>query len=132
MSFYDEEWQVIFRAVFLGMELSLLYDLLRGLRRVKKGAWGWTFVCDALFWYCTAVASFRLMHEYSNGLFRWYTVGAVFCGMWLYTKTLGWLLHKLLCRMAGILAVPAKIVLTKWKSLAIIKAYRERKEADTG
>ncbi|MCD7806813.1 MAG: spore cortex biosynthesis protein YabQ [Lachnospiraceae bacterium] len=117
MIFHDEEWQVIFRALCLGIRLSLLYDLLRGLRRMRRGSRGYTFAYDIFFWICTATLSFRLMHEYGNGLLRWYVVGAAFLAMWIYGKILGRLLHRLFQH----LAVPAKIILTKLKRLAIMK-----------
>ncbi len=111
--------------MLLGLELSVLYDFLRGLRRLSRGIWC-TFLCDIVFWGCTAVLSFRLMHGYSNGLFHWYAVGAAFFAMWLYGKTVGRLIHQLSQALAG----PAKNALTKLKRLVIIKADRKRKEAD--
>ncbi|MCD8068859.1 MAG: spore cortex biosynthesis protein YabQ [Lachnospiraceae bacterium] len=84
-------------------------------------------MCDLVFWGCTAVLSFRLMHRYSNGMFRWYAVGAAFLAMWLYGKTVERFIRKLSKALAG----PAKNALTKLKRLAIIKTGRKRKEADT-
>ena len=58
----------------LGIEMSLLYDFFRIIRRV--------FLCnrvvlgcmDMFFWGFTAYRTFYVMHTYSNGTLRWFAI----------------------------------------------------------
>ncbi len=111
MSFHDAEWQLIGRALLLGLSESVLYDFLRLVRRLGKHRQGITFLCDAFFACFTAAASFWVLQKYSNGMLRWYAVGAVCLEIWLYEKF-------------------RKIFLTKACRAVIMKVHPERKEAD--
>lgn len=111
MSLYGEEWRLIGRALLLGLGLSLLYDFLRCLRRIGHQKLGITLLCDLFFSCCAAAASFALLQKYSNGMLRWYAVGAVCLEIWLYGKI-------------------RKIFLTKVREVVIMKIHSKRKEAD--
>ncbi|MCD8380575.1 MAG: spore cortex biosynthesis protein YabQ [Lachnospiraceae bacterium] len=111
MSFHDAEWRLIGRAFLLGFSESVLYDFLRLLRRLGKQGQGITFLCDVVFACFTATASFLVLQRYSNGMLRWYAVGAVCLEIWLYGKI-------------------RKIFLTKAFRAVIMKIHPKRKEAD--
>ncbi len=142
MSLHDAEWQLIGRAFLLGLCLSLLYDFLRELRHLGRGWQGITVICDLAFTCSAAAASFLLLQRYSNGMLRWYAVGAVLFAVWMYGRTLQKPVRRGLSRsfsLAGrfVLAParrylfhPAKIFLTKAFKAVIMKIHPERKEAD--
>ncbi len=142
MSLHDAEWQLIGRALLLGFFLSLLYDFLWELRRLGHKGRGITFLCDFLFSCSAAAASFILLQKYSNGMLRWYAVGAVLFAAWLYGRTaqkpvrrgMGCLLFLtgrfLFAPAERYFFHPAKIFLTKALKAAIMIIHPKRKEAD--
>lgn len=77
-SFLAEESAILVYAALLGLEMGLVYDLFRVIRRVWTchtviSAW-----MDMTFWGFVAYRTFFIMHTYSNGELRWFAVlGAV-------------------------------------------------------
>ncbi|MCD7864197.1 MAG: spore cortex biosynthesis protein YabQ [Lachnospiraceae bacterium] len=134
MSFHDEEWRLIGRALLLGFSMSFLYDPLRSLRHFGHQRRGITFLCDAVFTCYTAAASFALLQKYSNGMLRWYAVGAVCLALWLYGKIIGNMVRTLLGGLfwpvRRYFLRPTKIFLTKVREVVIMKIHLKRKEAD--
>ncbi len=124
----------------LGIEMSLLYDLLRTIRRV--------FLCnrvvlafmDMLFWGFTAFRTFYLMHTYSNGTLRWFaifgTVVVISVYMLLVSKYVMHIGIYILSAIRKLLATIKKC-LTKILKLSIMKsagkhAKKGKKDGKTG
>lgn len=140
-----EEWRLIAGALIWGLELGFLYDCLWALRRgIRPGVFG-ICVCDVCFWSCTAVSGFRLMHDCSNGLLRWYGAGAALLALWIYVRCFSGLFRRTLTYLLR----PINRLLTKIRRAGIIETApsakkpkrarrgdrhrrRRRKEADDG
>lgn len=58
----------------LGIEMSLLYDFFRMIRRVFSCNRAVLACMDMLFWGFTAFRTFYVMHTYSNGTLRWFAI----------------------------------------------------------
>lgn len=73
-------------AVVLGLEMGLVYDLFRCIRRVWKCRF-WISACmDMMFWGFTAWRTFFIMHTYSNGTLRWFAILGVLVIMSVYLR----------------------------------------------
>ena len=70
----------------LGLELGLIYDFFRMIRRVWKCNFFVTACMDLIFWIFTAGRTFYLMHTQSNGTLRWFAVLGVLTILFLYMK----------------------------------------------
>ncbi|MBQ8527403.1 MAG: spore cortex biosynthesis protein YabQ [Lachnospiraceae bacterium] len=72
-----------------GMAITMVYDLLRILRRVVKHPYGLVAVEDIAFWIFVSVALFLLLYHMNNGTLRWFAVFGLFAGMFFYKKIFG-------------------------------------------
>ena len=70
----------------LGLELGLIYDFFRMIRRVWKCNFFVTACMDLIFWIFTAGRTFYIMHTQSNGTLRWFAVLGVLTILFLYIK----------------------------------------------
>lgn len=84
----------LLHAVFLGVEITFLYDILRILRRVFVHSGIMVSLEDIAFWIYCAGKVFLLMFRESNGNLRWFAVLGALTGMYLYHKTFSLLLVK--------------------------------------
>ena len=85
----NSENQFLLHAFFLGIRMTLLYDLLRILRRHFAHSLFVISVEDFTFWCFCGGEVFLLMYRESNGTLRWFAVLGALTGMLLYKKTLG-------------------------------------------
>lgn len=70
----------------LGLEMALVYDLFRIVRRVWKSGF-WVNTCmDMAFWGFTAFRTFYIMHTYSDGTLRWFAILGVLAVWSMYMK----------------------------------------------
>ncbi|MCM1112713.1 MAG: spore cortex biosynthesis protein YabQ [Muribaculum sp.] len=80
------ENEFLLYALFMGIFITFVYDILRILRRVFPHGSFLVSLEDILFWiYCT-VRVFLLMHRESNGTLRWFAILGALAGMLLYKK----------------------------------------------
>lgn len=111
------------QAVLTGVILSVVYDLLRIIRRVYTH--GCTLVAFEDLCYCFGGAlyiSYVLMRE-NNGVIRWFFVLGIFLGMLVYNLTIGHyivgilskIINKILNVVKKVLKVVCKPVLFLWK-----------------
>ncbi len=111
------ENEFLLYALFMGIFITFIYDLLRILRRVVPHNDFFVSLEDILFWIYCAVKVFLLMYHESNGTLRWFAVLGAVAGMLLYMKLVSplfvkyvsMLLQKLLhfvCRVVGFLLRP--------------------------
>ncbi len=70
----------------LGLELGLIYDFFRIIRRVWKCNFFVTACMDLTFWIFTAGRTFYIMHTQSNGTLRWFAILGVVTILFLYMK----------------------------------------------
>ena len=73
-------------ALFLGVFITFVYDLIRIARRVIPHKRFWISVEDLAFWIFCGIEVFLLMYNESNGTLRWFAVLGALCGMFLYKK----------------------------------------------
>ncbi len=122
------------------MELGLIYDLLRILRRTLFGSFFWTALMDLTFWGYTAYRTFYMMHTYSDGTLRWFAVLGVLVVVGVYMKCfspyilrLGIFLLKPFRILLNRLLNRPKKSLTKTQKVSIMKvAHCFRKEKAHG
>lgn len=80
------ENQFVLYAMFMGIFITFIYDILRIFRRVFPHKGFLVSLEDIIFWiYCSAKV-FMLMYHESNGTLRWFAVFGAIAGMMLYMK----------------------------------------------
>ena len=80
------ENEFLLHAFLLGVFVTLLYDLLRILRRIVPHNLFFVSVEDLGFWVYCGAEVFLLMYRESNGTLRWFAVFGALLGMALYRK----------------------------------------------
>ncbi len=117
----------------LGLEMGLLYDLFRIIRRVWKCNFFLMACMDLVFWGFTAYRTFFVMHTYSNGTLRWFAVLGTMVIISLYLKLFSKYVVGIgvfvLSRVRMILNIVKKH-LTKFLKLSIIKLRKVRRKGD--
>lgn len=129
-----EESAILLYAGVLGLELGLVYDFFRIIRRVWKCNFFVTACMDLVFWGFTAGRTFYIMHTYSNGTLRWFAVLGVITILYVYMKCFSqyvvqvgtFVLSHIRLAAAGV-----KKFLTKVLKLTIIKLGRYLRKGDT-
>lgn len=108
-------------SLFLGISVTVLYDLLRIFRRVVKHGNALVSMEDLLYWIVVAISVFYMMHKENNGTMRWFAILGAAVGMLLYKKLLSRLLvdtaAKALCFVFKILGKAANVLFTPFRFL---------------
>lgn len=73
-------------ALFLGIFITFVYDILRIVRRVFPHGGFLVSLEDLCFWVYCAAEVFLLMYRLSDGTLRWFAVFGALAGMILYRK----------------------------------------------
>lgn len=81
----DENLFLVY-AIYTGVYITFLYDLIRIARRVIRHNTFLVSLEDIVFWVYVSAKFFLLMYRYSNGLIRWYAVLGALAGMLVYKK----------------------------------------------
>ena len=109
------ETEFIFHAIYMGIFITFVYDILRVLRRVIPHPDFLVSLEDMGFWIYCAVKVFLLMYHESNGTLRWFAICGALAGMFLYLKLVSpfWMKYMslLLGKLLEILCKIFKIVL---------------------
>ena len=88
------EMDFLFHSFLLGILITVLYDILRILRRTIPHNVLAVSVEDFLYWVaCSFFIILELIRE-NNGTLRWFAVAGAMAGMLLYKITLGFLFVK--------------------------------------
>ncbi len=103
---------------FAGFAITMVYDLLRIVRRVIVHSYVVVAMEDILFWIFVSVSLFLLLYHMNNGTVRWFAVFGLFVGMLLYKKFFGdflvifmsTILGRILHLVVTVLAPPLKLV----------------------
>lgn len=97
------EMDFLFHSFLTGILITILYDVLRIVRRVIPHNLLAVSVEDFFYWTFCSFFIFAMLIRENNGILRWFTVAGAMAGMFLYKKTLGFLFVKyvslLFCRL---------------------------------
>lgn len=103
-------------ALWTGVFITLVYDILVIWRRVVPHKPLWEALEDLGFWIFCAIYVFLWLYRESNGTLRWYAVAGALLGMFCYKKIVSGLFVKYSVRIAE------KILAVLWKILYILMA----------
>ena len=117
----------------LGLELGLIYDFFRIIRRVWKCNFFVTACMDLIFWIFTAGRTFYIMHTQSNGTLRWFAILGVLTILFLYMKWFSTYVVKIgvfvLSHVKSVMEWIKKF-LTKVLKMSIIKLGKHLRKGD--
>ncbi len=88
----------LLHALFMGIFITFVYDLLRIFRRVVPHAAFFVSLEDRVFWIYCGAEVFLLMYHEGNGSLRWFAVIGALAGMLLYK----WLVSRLLVKYVSL------------------------------
>lgn len=80
------ENEFLLHALYMGIFITFLYDILRIFRRVIPHGKLAVSLEDIIFWIYCGIKVFLMMHHESNGTLRWFAVLGALTGMLLYKK----------------------------------------------
>jgi spore cortex biosynthesis protein YabQ len=79
LTYLARESRILLYSGALGIEIALVYDVFRAVRRVFRCNQFVISLLDLFFWVFTGARTFYMMHTYSNGTLRWFAIfGTVF------------------------------------------------------
>ena len=82
-----QQGQLFVQAVFFGIAMLFVYDLLRIFRRVAIHGTVWIAVEDMFFWVLSAFILFQFLYQENDGKVRGFVILGMFLGMLLYGKS---------------------------------------------
>ena len=82
-----QQGQLFVQAVFFGIAMLFVYDLLRIFRRVAIHGTVWIAVEDMFFWVISAFVLFQFLYQKNDGKVRGFVILGMFLGMLLYGKS---------------------------------------------
>lgn len=117
-------------ALFMGIFITFVYDLLRIARRVFPHGGFLVSLEDLCFWIYCAVEVFLVMYRFSDGMLRWFAVLGAVAGMCLYKKLASPFFVKytsmilckvkeLLRKLLGFLLKPFRFLLKKLQNMVL-------------
>lgn len=110
-----DENEFLLHALFMGIFITFLYDLLRIFRRVIPHNIFFVSLEDLGFWIYCGAEVFLLMYHESNGTLRWFAVIGALSGMLLYRKLCSPMLIKyaslVLGKAVALLFRPVRVLL---------------------
>lgn len=80
------ENEFLLHALWMGIFITFIYDLLRIFRRVVPHSGFFVSAEDLFFWIYCGGEVFLLMYHKSDGTLRWFAVFGALAGMFLYRK----------------------------------------------
>lgn len=115
------ELYFLLHSFLMGIVITVLYDLLRILRRVIPHNILAISIEDLFYWITCALLIFAMLIRENNGVLRWFAVAGAMVGMVLYKITLGFLFVKyvsfvlqrllhLVCKIFKIVMKPLNVV----------------------
>lgn len=88
------ELYFLFHCFLMGILITVLYDILRILRRIVPHNIAVVSLEDFFYWIVCSLLIFEMLIRENNGVLRWFAVAGAMSGMFLYKKTLGFLFVK--------------------------------------
>lgn len=109
-----QEFQVAIYAFVCGSVITVVYDLIRILRRIWSHDHFWIGVEDLFFWIWTSLWIFSVLYRENDGSFRMYTILSMVLGMLLYHKVLSdpfvKITSRILKKLVNLLIYPLKML----------------------
>lgn len=98
-------------AIFMGVFITFVYDILRIFRRVIPHKGFAVSVEDLCFWIYCATEVFLLLNRMSDGMLRWFAVLGAMIGMYVYKKLVSpWYVKYVSLIMGKVVGVVGKIL----------------------
>ena len=98
----------LFHSFLMGILITVLYDILRILRRMIRHTILAVSVEDFLYWTACSLIIFGMLIRENNGTLRWFAVAGAMAGMFLYKITIG-LLH-IMGKLIRLILRPLKFI----------------------
>jgi len=76
----------LFYAIYMGVYITFIYDIIRVVRRVFPHSDGMVSLEDIGFWIYCGGRVFVLMYKFSDGMLRWFAILGALAGMCFYKK----------------------------------------------
>lgn len=123
--FIIEEARLFVDSLFTGLIVMSLYDILRLFRRIVKHKNIFVSIEDFLYWSMAGVVIFAFVYAENDGRIRWFIIGGICIGAWVYAKSFGAFLVKYTSRYINkILNIVLKKPLNKVK-MALRYVFRK-------
>ena len=84
----QEQIKIFLIFIFVGIIISLIFDIFRILRKVYKFSNVLIYLQDILFWLLTGIIILHSIFEYNSGSIRIYLFFSMFIGIIIYTCTI--------------------------------------------
>lgn len=108
------ELQTAAVAFLSGALITVVYDLLRIIRRAIPHGNVWIGIEDFIFWIWAALWIFSVLYRENDGNLRFYTMIAMAAGMILYHRTVSEplvrLFGRILKKLVGLLGIPFRLL----------------------
>lgn len=91
------------QAILLGLCLGVFYDILNGVSIACKLHHWAAYVIDGIFWLTVLITYFVFTVTIAGGRVRAFIMMGMGCGILFFHLALGWLIHKIICTMIGVL-----------------------------
>lgn len=115
--FLGEQARQFLMAMFAGMILSAIYDVIRIFRNIVRHRRIWISIEDFIFWNFVGVFLYIMIFYSNNGMLRWFIIGSALLGAVLYHRGIGRFVVKYINTVINILLKKpikkAKILLVK-------------------
>ena len=129
------ELYFLFHSFLMGILITVLYDVLRILRKIIPHNILAISLEDFLFWAACSLLIFFVLIRENNGILRWFSVAGAMAGMFLYKKTLSILFVKYTSRLiCKLLHIVEKLLHLFFRPLNMVcrRLNRRRKKAAGG
>ena len=112
----------LFHSFLMGILITVLYDLLRILRRLLPHNILAISLEDFLYWIVCSLLVFAMLIRENNGILRWFAVAGAMAGMLLYKLTLGALFVKYVSLLLQkILHIVGRLLYMAFKPLNLVR-----------
>lgn len=121
------ENEFLLHALYMGIFITFIYDILRILRRVIPHGKFAVSLEDIIFWIYCAAKVFLLMHNESNGTLRWFAVLGALTGMLLYKKIFsGFFVKWVSLGLKKVVRIMEKIGKILWKPFGVVGGVAQK------
>ena len=127
----SEETTVFLVFIVMGMLFSIIFDIFRAIRKVKKGNNKDIYVQDIIYFFIIGFILLFLIVKYMNTELRVYLILAIFLGVIIYISTVGNMVMNFIVRLLklgdkiiGFFVLPITLYIKVFdKQIVILKKY---------
>lgn len=87
-----EELNIFFKAIMAGCVAGLVYDLIRVMRRIKKGKFIRVGIEDLVFFTIFSVVTAIFLYYINGGIFRAFIIAGIIIGIILFDMGPGYII----------------------------------------